>query len=103
MRHVEGRVQIAWRGMQVALQGAEEGNAALRLRITDANQRLADMAELRSENLALQRKVEELSREQQARLALEAKIGRQQEEVSSFARWANHRLSHEFGRDTEPA
>lgn len=72
--------------MQVALQAVEEKNATLRLRVTDANQRLAGMAELRSENLALQRRVEELSREQQARLALEAKLGRQQEEVSSFAR-----------------
>ena len=72
--------------MQVALQAAEEGNATLRLRVTDANQRLAGMAELRTENLALQRRVEELNREQQARLALEAKLGRQQEEVSSFAR-----------------
>ncbi len=72
--------------MQVALQVSEEGNASLRLRVTDANKRLADMAELRAENLALQRRVEELSREQQARLALEAKLGKQQEEVSSFAR-----------------
>ncbi len=77
---------MARRGMQVALQAAEEGNAALRLRVTDANNRLADLAELRGENLALQRRVEELSREQQARLALEAKLGRQQEEISSFAR-----------------
>ena len=72
--------------MQVALQVSEEGNASLRLRVTDANKRLADMAELRTENLALQRRVEELSREQQARLALEAKLGKQQEEVSAFAR-----------------
>ena len=72
--------------MQVALQAAEEGGAALRLRVTDANKRLAEMAELRGENVALQRKVEELGQEQQARLALEAKLGRQQEEVSSFAR-----------------
>lgn len=77
---------MAQRGMQVALQAAEEGSAALRLRVTDANKRLAEMAELRAGNLALQRRVEELGREQQARLALEAKLGRQQEEVSSFAR-----------------
>ena len=70
----------------MALQASEEGNASLRLRVTDANKRLVDMAELRTENLALQRRVEELSREQQARLALEAKLGKQQEEVSSFAR-----------------
>ena len=74
--------------MQVALQASEEGNASLRLRVTDANKRLADMAELRTENLALQRRVEDLSREQQARLALEAKLGKQQDEVSSFARYS---------------
>jgi len=72
--------------MQVALQASEEGNASLRLRVTDANKRLADMAEVRAENFALQQRVEVLSREQQARLALEAKLGKQQEEVSSFAR-----------------
>ena len=76
--------------MQVALQAAEEGSAGLRLRVSEAGRRLADMAELRAHNAALQRRVEELGRDQQARLALEAKIGKQQEEVSSFARRASH-------------
>ena len=88
--------------MQVALQAAEEGSAALRLRVTDANKRLADMAEMRAEKEVLQRRVEELSREQQARLALEAKLGRQQEEVSSFARWANQLMTLKCERDIRP-
>ncbi|CAK0783408.1 hypothetical protein CVIRNUC_006607 [Coccomyxa viridis] len=73
-------------GLQVALQAAEEGAAGLRLRVSEAGRRLADMAELRAHDAALQRRVEELARDQQARAALEAKIGKQQEEVSSFAR-----------------
>ncbi len=73
---------------QVALQAAEEGNAALRARLTDASKRLAGLAELRAENAALQRRDEELGRERAARQALEAQIGKQQEEVSSFARSA---------------
>ena len=74
----------------MALQAAEQGNAALRARVTDAGKRLADLAELRAENAALQRRVEELGRDREARQALEAKIGKQQEEVSSFARSAQH-------------
>ncbi len=80
--------QCQARRMQVALQAAEEGAAGLRLRVSEAGRRLADMAELRVHDAALQRRVEELARDQQARAALEAKIGKQQEEVSSFARSA---------------
>ena len=72
--------------MQVALQAAEEGSAGLRLRVSEAGRRLAEMPELRAHNAALQCRIEELGRDRQARLALEAKIGKQQEEVSSFAR-----------------
>ena len=72
----------------MALQAAEEGNAALRARVTDTSKRLTDLAELRAENAALQRRVEELGRGREARQALEAKISKQQEEVSSFARSA---------------
>lgn len=73
---------------QVALQAAEESAAALRLRVSEAGKRLAEAAELRGENAALQRRLEELGRERAARAALEAKIGKQKEEVLSFARWA---------------
>ena len=91
LNSAESMQWLPWR-MQVALQAAEEGAAGLRLRVSEAGRRLAEMVELRAHNAALQRRVEELSRDRQARLALEARIGKQQEEVSSFARSAKRSL-----------